>query len=94
MRLAILQARLKTEMEAIKTAILNKVDISKEASLAKHAEWVARFLSKYARITETTLDEIIRIEIGNVFMQVLVDAGVYKDDAHGRDGFRRFIRSL
>ena len=33
-------------------------------------------------------------EIGNVFMQVLEDAGVYKRTPEGQAAFDRFVKSL
>ena len=38
--------------------------------------------------------EILHKEIGNVFMEVLEDAGVYKRDAEGQAAFDRFLSIL
>ena len=38
--------------------------------------------------------DILKYEIGQVFVQVLEDAGVYKTDAAGREAFARFIKTL
>ena len=38
--------------------------------------------------------EILHEEIGQVFNQVLEDAGVYKQTEEGRVAFERFIESL
>ena len=45
-------------------------------------------------INEGNIDEILRNEIGEVFMHVLEDAGVYKRTTKGQEAFDRFIRSL
>ena len=37
---------------------------------------------------------ILQDEVGHVFEQVLVDAGVYKMDEAGRAGFERFLASI
>ena len=37
---------------------------------------------------------ILQDEVGDVFEQVLVDAGVYKLDEAGRAGFERFLASI
>ncbi|MCF0134718.1 MAG: UDP-glucose--hexose-1-phosphate uridylyltransferase [Blautia sp.] len=94
MGLAVLPARLKSEMQLLKQAILTGTDIRDDKVLGKHADWFASFSSKYELITEDNVDQIIQNEIGNVFVQVLEDAGVYKCTKEGRDAFMRFIRSL
>ena len=38
--------------------------------------------------------DIIRAEVGAVFEQVLLDAGVFKRDDRGQAAFMRFIDSL
>ena len=47
---------------------------------------------KTHNITKDNIDEIIRLEIGKVFVQVLECAGVYKTDDNGREAFVRFIK--
>ena len=47
---------------------------------------------KTHNITKDNIDEIIRLEIGKVFVQVLECAGVYKIDDNGREAFVRFIK--
>ena len=45
-------------------------------------------------ITSGNIDEIIKSEIGKVFVQVLECASVYKTDEKGRESFIRFTNSL
>jgi UDPglucose--hexose-1-phosphate uridylyltransferase len=94
MGLAVLPARLKDEMAALKKAILTGDDLRADEALEKHADWVEEFLPKYDRVDAENIDEVVEKEIGLVFMQVLEDAGVYKRTEEGRAGFRRFIESL
>ena len=94
MGLAVLPARLKTEMAQLKEAILAGEDLRAHETLAKHADWVEEFRPKYERIDASNIDGIIEKEIGLVFMEVLEDAGVYKRTAQGQEAFDRFIRSL
>lgn len=94
MGLAVLPARLKSEMEQLSDAILNGKDIRADEVLAKHADWVEEFLPKYPHITEENIMDILHEEIGQVFGQVLEDAGVYKQTEEGQKAFERFIRSL
>lgn len=103
MGLAVLPARLKEEMAALEQAILDGADIRRDGTLEKHADWVEEFLPKYGftagsglegEIAPERLHEIIRAEIGLVFMEVLTDAGVYKCTEDGRNAFLRFIEKV
>ena len=94
MGLAVLPARLKDEMEKLAKAILSGADIRKDEVLEKHADWVDEFLPKYSAITDETVMDILHKEIGDVFMQVLEDAGVYKRNEEGQSAFDRFVESL
>lgn len=94
MGLAVLPARLKDELQALKEAILEKKDLRKDELLLKHADWVEEFLPKYESVTEENLEEILKTEVGLVFEQVLEDAGVYKCTEEGREAFERFIKTL
>lgn len=38
--------------------------------------------------------DILKKEIGNVFVKVLEDAGVYKCTEEGRQAFMRFVQTL
>lgn len=100
MGLAVLPARLKDEMAALEQAILEGASIRSDEVLAKHADWVEKFLPKYGftagsgldgALTPEKLHEMIQTEIGLVFLEVLKDAGVYKCTAEGREAFLRFV---
>ena len=93
MGLAILPARLKTELSLLKTVLVEKRDISAYPELEKHAEWAHGLENKYY-FTEENAEEILKKEIGRVFMEVLLDAGVYKTDEAGRAAFMRFIETV
>lgn len=94
MGLAVLPARLKGEMEGLAEAILAGKDIRGDEALEKHADWVEEFLPKYEEIDSQNIHDILRKEIGLVFMQVLEDAGVYKRTEEGQEAFMRFVESL
>ena len=94
MGLAILPARLKEEMNLLKEYILSGKDIRQNKFIQKHARWTEEFLPKYGSVTETTIDTILQEEIGQVFIRVLEDAGVYKCTEEGRCAFLKFINSL
>ena len=94
MGLAVLPARLKNEMADLKDGILKGADLRADETLAKHADWVDEFKTKYDSINKDNIDEIIQKEIGEVFMHVLEDAGVYKRTPEGQAAFDRFVSSL
>ena len=97
MGLAVLPARLKDEMDALAKAILAVEDIHIDEVLGKHADWVEEFLPKYEAASRDTKEKLMKIfqkEIGDIFMQVLEDAGVYKRTPEGRLAFDRFISTL
>lgn len=97
MGLAVLPARLTDEMNALADAVLMGEDISKNEMLAKHEDWVNEFLPGYEaadRDTKEKLTSILEKEIGDVFMEVLEDAGVYKRTEEGQNAFDRFMKIL
>ena len=94
MGLAVLPARLKTELADLADAILQKKDIRADETLAKHADWVEEFLPKYDSVTQYNIMDILQKEVGDVFVHVLEDAGVYKCTDEGRKAFDRFIKTL
>ena len=97
MGLAVLPARLKEEMDSLADALLEGRDIRGDEILEKHADWVDEFLPGYgaeSRDTKEKLMEILRKEIGSVFMHVLEDSGVYKRTEEGQRAFERFLNSL
>lgn len=94
MGLAVLPSRLKNEMEILKETILNKKDILKDERISSHAEWVNSFRPKYPDINEGNIEKILQEEIGQVFAQVLRDAGVYKQTENGLNAFEKFIKEL
>lgn len=94
MGLAVLPARLKGEIEALKEAVLTGADLRGNELLEKHADWVDEFSKKYDKIDDSNIDEILQKEIGLVFMRVLEDAGVYKRTPEGQKAFDRFTAGL
>ena len=93
MGLAVLPSRLKTEMAALKSALIDGRDISSDALLSKHSAWADAFRADYT-FTEENTDGILREQIGKTFVRVLEDAGVFKYDDIGIAAFDRFIDSV
>ncbi len=94
MGLAVLPARLKTEMALLKNAILNGENIENDEILSKHTKWTKKIINKYPKITEANIDKIIEDEIGIVFAKVLEHAGVYKRTPEGLSAFLKFTESV
>lgn len=89
MGLAILPARLKSELHELARALLDGSDISRKESIAKHADWAEGLKSKYV-FTKDNVLHILKDEVGQVFLQVLEDAGVFKRNTFGQEHFRHF----
>ena len=95
MGLAVLPARLKTEMAHVKENLLNGAeDISGIEDIAKHADWYKKIRAKYKKIDASNVDQIIRDEIGLVFGEVLTHCGVFKRDEIGQKAFDKFVNSI
>ena len=94
MGLAVLPARLKEELELLGEYILEGKDVSSNEKIEKHADWVAEFLPKYEHLDKENIQDVLRKEVGNVFVHVLEDAGVYKCTPEGRTAFMKFIDRL
>ena len=59
MGLAVLPARLKDELELLKTYILEKKDIRSNETIAKHADWTESFLPSYPEINAENVTHIL-----------------------------------
>ncbi len=92
MGLAVLPPRLKTEMEELSEAILSGKNIRHNERIEKHALWAENFIGNYPSINRDNINDIIKHEIGLVFLKVLEHAGVFKRDRDGINAFDRFIR--
>ena len=94
MGMAILPARLLSEMDSLEKAILAGKSFRDDPVLEKHADWAEEFVKRYDEINEENIDGIVQLEIGKVFAKVLEDAGVYKRTGEGQAAFDRFIATL
>lgn len=98
MGLAILPGRLDNELNEIAMVLAGNEDILNEAKghvehpLYKHIKWIEELLGKYGnRCSIDEAREILRKEVGSKFLEVLMDAGVYKKNSEGSKGFERFM---
>lgn len=94
MGLAILPARLKDEMELLAECLVEKKDIRSVEALEKHADWAEKLAAEHPELNAGNVMDILKEEIGKVFVHVLEDAGVYKCTPEGREAFARFVATL
>jgi len=94
MGLAVLPARLKTELEEVKQCLINGVKVSSVESIAAHGPWADELVEKYKTFTKENIDAVIEKEVGDVFVKVLEHAGVYKRTAEGKTAFLEFVKKV
>lgn len=94
MGLAVLPSRLKKEMELLADCLMRHGDVRGHEMLEKHAEWAEDIVLRYDDINEDNVMGILKEEIGQVFVKVLENAGVYKCTEEGREAFARFLGVL
>lgn len=93
MGLAVLPSRLDRELKTLADLILNKKDLRENPLTAKHADWAEEFIPKYD-LTQENIIPVLEHEVGQVFVKVLEDAGVFKRTPDGHAAFERFTGSL
>lgn len=89
MGLAILPPRLNTELQEIAQYVLGQTT----AVAPYHQVWADQLMAQY-EFTPENVHELIQKEVGVVFEQVLVDAGVFKRTEVGQAAFKKFIAYL
>lgn len=101
MGLAVLPARLNKELKLIEEVLCGNDKLYNEAvnmdshELNKHAKWIEELVRKYGtKNTSENAEKYIQKEVGNKFLQVLLDAGVYKRDESGTNGFIGFMNAI
>lgn len=90
--LAILPSRLKTELESIKSYILNN-DSVLSPELEKHQDWINQ-MKKHYTFNSENIDAILKDEVGHIFMELLEDCGVFKQNEVGISEFTKFLQSV
>lgn len=95
MGLAVLPARLATELDALEKHLIKRdiKAVQQDSALNKHAAWAEELLEKY-KFTPKNAKNILQKEVGAVFAKVLEYAGVYKRTPQGRKAFERFLKKL
>ena len=93
MGLAVLPARLKTELSAVEAELLSGGDLNGNPITAAHAQWAEEIAARRS-LTAENISDILREEVGAVFAKVLEHAGVFKRSPGGQEAFLRFIESV
>lgn len=91
MGLAVLPARLANELNELERAIVNGEEVAQSSS---HYDWINEVLKAHPEINSENAREILEKEVGKVFLEVLMDAGVFKRDEEGKAAFDRFVNTL
>ncbi|WP_047982699.1 UDP-glucose--hexose-1-phosphate uridylyltransferase [Ornithinibacillus contaminans] len=91
MGLAVLPARLKEELDAIKHYL-----IGEDVSIAEyHLDWATELKLTYGYQTNLeAATTIVQKELGKKFVKVLEDAGVFKRNDEGMNACKRFLDTL
>lgn len=92
MGLAVLPSRLKKELDEIEQCLQNNIPLAEH--LKVHAPWVAELQARYGNRKQENWHEVLQKEVGAIFMHVLEDAGVFKQDEAGQAGFDRFLKTV
>lgn len=101
MGLAVLPARLDAELEEIGKILEGNVKLKEEARmdenhcLHKHLPWIEELAGKYGTAcSNEESSRIVKNEVGRAFLNVLMDAGVYKRNEEGRRGLEKFLNAV
>ena len=93
MGLAVLPARLKTELAAVVDKLASGGDLRADPLTAAHADWAEGFAPNYTITADNALN-VVYHETGLVFAKVLEHAGVYARTPEGKEAFLRFLEQV
>lgn len=92
MGLAILPPRLKKELNEVIAYLLDEINLSDVP--AAHIEWARKIKELYTNSNNKSIEKFMQEQIGNVFTQILEDAGVFKRDEKGQAAFKDFLNQF
>lgn len=90
MGLAILPPRLKDELVEVEKYVLNQYNEMADY----HKDWADAIKADHPDANQETVSEIVKQAVGQTFVRVLEDAGVYKGDEQGQAAFMRFVENV
>ena len=94
MGLAVLPARLAGDVLRLARALYSDADLTQTDSLRSHMPWLEEVRTRHPEANAENAETIIQQEIGAVFEQVLLDAGVFKRTDAGKAQFLRFVEQV
>lgn len=89
MGLAVLPPRLKEELAEVEKFLLDKPNTIADY----HYEWAVN-IKETEKFDEETVTRVVQKSVGKVFLRVLEDAGVFKRNSSGQEGFKKFLKTL
>ena len=95
MGLAVLPARLKSELALMEEALAypdKEKEIFSQEQMAPHREWYEELKKIYPG--EKDVHEFVQEQVGGVFSAILENSGVFKTGEDGRKAFLRFIGAV
>jgi len=94
MGLAVLPARLADDIDKMAELLSAGKSLWDVPALEAHAKWADEVMKKHPELTAENAKSILEQEIGEVFREVLEDAGVFKRTEEGHAAFMRFVAVL
>ncbi|WP_062050552.1 UDP-glucose--hexose-1-phosphate uridylyltransferase [Bacillus sp. JCM 19034] len=97
MGLAVLPGRLKTELKQVAHYIAARERgeaVTAIDEIKQHLKWAEQVMSKHTYISEESFEQLLRHELGSVFLEILHHAGVFKRDEVGKAAFLRFASHI
>lgn len=96
MGLAVLPGRLEKELDIIANILCGEISYNREKAqnneeINKHIPWIEKMLSENLSLNYLEAKELIKKEVGIIFSRVLEDAGVFKRNEKGQEGFNKFL---
>jgi len=93
MGLMILPGRLLKELAEIEKCLTGEATPEALSNKA-HADWTNELIAEFGTsLSAEAAQKAVREGVGKKCRRVLSDAGVYKQDPEGREGFRRFLKT-
>lgn len=93
MGLAVLPARLKTELQLLRGCLLGERELKDYPELEKHRLWYEQLVKQY-QCTEENVDDVLKEAVTIKFVNVLEDAGVFKMNDQGISALTSFVENV
>ena len=94
MGLAVLPSRLVEELDAVADALISDKDMSADEKTSAHKDWALEVKNAHPELNAENVSDILKEEVGKVFVTVLEHAGVYKRDEKGFAAFDKFMEQI